>query len=425
MLIAITSCGGTVETGDYGTITFSYGAGARSAGVFPPTDAIRAQISHTVELRGATVIKAATAPGVLNISVKAPAGQYDVTVTAWLNNEIYATGSATAVIQAGKTVPVVITMHAQEPGPGTGPGPAPQMKWNLVTETYTDSINSIAWGNNTFVAGGYSDAMVKSIDGGLAWNPVTMPTGISFGNIYSIAFGNGRFVAGGSNGTISYTTDNGANWTAASSNPFLSFLYPVDAIAYGDGRFVAVSTSGLIAWSDDNGENWTQATTNPFTALATPIPIYAIAYGNNKFVAGGDSGTIAWSADGSGWQTTTPPFGTDPITAIAYGNNTFVAGSDNGAIAWSTDGSSWNAVESPLDTNPITAIAYGGGKFIAGSSPKGKMAYSTDGKEWTLINSPFSIYGEDEAVKAIAWGNNRFVAGDNNGNIAWSTGKLE
>jgi hypothetical protein len=53
----------------------------------------------------------------------------------------------------------------------------------------------------------------------------------------------------------------------------------------------------------------------------------------------------------------------------------------------------------------IRAIAYGNGKFVAGND-SGKMAYSSDGKAWTAV-----AYSEFGSISAIAYGNGTFVAG--------------
>jgi len=45
-------------------------------------------------------------------------------------------------------------------------------------------------------------------------------------------------------------------------------------------------------------------------------------------------------------------------------------------MAYSTDGATWTAVtDSKFGTNGIYAIAYGNGRFVAGGE-EGKMAYS-------------------------------------------------
>jgi hypothetical protein len=84
----------------------------------------------------------------------------------------------------------------------------------------------------------------------------------------------------------------------------------------------------------------------------------------------------------------------------------------------------WTAVSnSTFDTSDhhIYAIAYGiadgesVGRFVAGGFP-GKMAYSTNGSSWTSVSdSKFGTF----TIHDIAYGNNRFVAVGDDGQMAY------
>jgi len=76
--------------------------------------------------------------------------------------------------------------------------------------------------------------------------------------------------------------------------------------------------------------------------------------------------------------------------------------------------------------NTIRAIAYGNGKFVAGGE-EGKMAYSTDGITWTAVTDS-TIWDLVEnkktyktSINAIAYGDGKFVAGGGYGKMAYST----
>ena len=84
-------------------------ANARAA--YPPGPAELAKIKYTVELQGASYIKVETKQGEHNVSIKAPAGQYRVTVTAYLNGAVYAVGFVSAAVEVGKPNSVTITMR--------------------------------------------------------------------------------------------------------------------------------------------------------------------------------------------------------------------------------------------------------------------------------------------------------------------------
>jgi hypothetical protein len=55
----------------------------------------------------------------------------------------------------------------------------------------------------------------------------------------------------------------------------------------------------------------------------------------------------------------------------------------------------------------IRRIAWGGGKFVAGSGGT-RMAYSADGETWTVVSD--STFGASGAINDIAWGGDKFVA---------------
>jgi hypothetical protein len=120
--------------------------------------------------------------------------------------------------------------------------------WTAVSNTtFGDSpIWAIAYGNGMFVAVGQSGKMAYSTNG-TSWTAVSNST---FGDgdrssIESIAYGNGKFIAGGI-GKMAESTD-GINWTAITSALGNNTIY---GIAWDGNRFVAVGSSGKIAYSN-------------------------------------------------------------------------------------------------------------------------------------------------------------------------------
>ena len=103
-------------------------------------------------------------------------------------------------------------------------------------------------------------------------------------------------------------------------------------------------------------------------------------------------------------------------------------GGDNGGNNSGNNGNSdtggWKNVANSTFENSsssvIRAIAYGNGKFVAGGS-SGKMATSTDGITWTAVTD--STFGTN-IIRAIAYGGaagqEKFVAGGRNGKMAYS-----
>jgi hypothetical protein len=81
-----------------------------------------------------------------------------------------------------------------------------------------------------------------------------------------------------------------------------------------------------------------------------------------------------------------------------------------GDVTWTTVG------DSKFGTSDIHAIAYGESRFVAGAND-GKMAYSSDGVTWTSVGD--SKFGTT-AIESIAYGNGRFVAVGAYGKMAYS-----
>jgi len=307
--------------------------------------------------------------------------------------------------------------------------------------------------------------------GGATWTAVDVSGIFGASSINSIAYGNGRFVAGGDEGKIATSTD-GANWTSI----FSPFDDSVHAIAYDGGKFIAVAEGmatsadgatwkgadvfGIFGWgslavvaygngryvaggNDDDyvnkiaaskdGAAWTAVTTKAFDYVdaefghTVTAGIVGIAYGSGRFVAGGDMGKMAYSSDGTAWTAVDVGgiFRDGTIRSIAYGNGKFVAVGDVGRMAYSSDGATWTAVaDSKFGTSYIHAIAYANGRFVAGGA-EGKTAVSTDGATWTAIDTgalfDYISYGtiEKGEIHAIAYGNGKFVAVGFGGKMAY------
>jgi uncharacterized protein YebE (UPF0316 family) len=305
--------------------------------------------------------------------------------------------------------------------------------WTAVTDTKfgttdDDFISAIAYGNGKFIAGGTKGKMAYSSNG-IIWTAVTNSQFSTHVNseIRAIAYGNGKFVAAGYNeapertgGYAVYSSD-GITWTAATNHP-AGYFY---GIAYGNDRFVAVGSYGTIAYSFD-GITWTAVTNSIFE---TWDHLRAIAYGNGKFVAVGgdyDYGTIAYSSDGITWTAVTNNPFYEEINQIVYGNNKFIAEVSFGNMAYSADGVTWTALPYVEDDYYTYKIAYGNNKFVGVVGGFSLLAaYSSDGITWLTVPGStlaYSIPISDCLVRAIAYGNDKFVAVGYDGKMVYSSG---
>jgi hypothetical protein len=246
-----------------------------------------------------------------------------------------------------------------------------------------NQLNSVAYGNGTYVAVGKVGTIVTSSDG-VSWTNRSSGT---TNPLWGVAYGNGMFVAVGDGGTI-VTSSEGVSWTSRSSG----ITNVLASVAYGNGTYVVVGQFGTVLTSSD-GVSWTTSGTMGFTG---------ITYGNGTFVAVGGIGMIATSSDGAHW-TIRVSNTTRDLRDIAYGNGTYVAVGYNGAIVTSSDGVNWTGRTSGT-TTLLFGVVYGNGTYVA-VGYSGTIVTSSDGVNWTsrTWESWHDSYG-------VAYGNGMYVA---------------
>jgi len=112
--------------------------------------------------------------------------------------------------------------------------------------------------------------------------------------------------------------------------------------------------------------------------------------------------------------------------STALGDSTGDA-TDSGTVDSAKGDATWIAMDVGNLINYIKAIAYGNGKFVAGGA--NEMAYSSNGATWTAVAD--STFGDGDTIEEIIYSNNRFIAvgwnynrlvlGNNGGKMATST----
>jgi len=203
-------------------------------------------------------------------------------------------------------------------------------------------------------------------------------------------------------------------WTLVSDSPFGTNT--IKSVAWGGGKFVAVSLSGKIAHSAD-GKNWTAVSPNPFGNN----DINCVSFGNGKFIAGGEGGRLAYSDDGGEtWAiVTNSSFSSNEINGVVWGADKWVA-VGTGRIAYSnSEGTTWTGASSnsPFDfgqgSPPLKAVAYGNGKFVlagpgGGQGHAASLAYSSTGvnTQWTGVNTESLV---TDALINVTYGNGKFI----------------
>jgi len=309
----------------------------------------------------------------------------------------------------------------------TGPIPTALSWIRLQADITRGGFNSVAWGNNKFVAVGEVGKIIYSSDG-INWTAASnspFDTTISSA-IRKVIWADNRFVAIGRH--------SGSNWAAeiAASADGITWnkLTPVfnttyagaGDVAYGGGTFVLASGSDNPLFYSTDAINWTKVTQTNFGGGDNVSSVYSIAYGNGKFVAAGRKGNNAYievSEDGISWTVNDTHFSSsNTAIGVTYRNGTFVAvGSNDGEICYSKDdGGPWQAVVK--SANDIT-LDKGIGMYFVGSgdhqflkfiaytyqpaSASRRMRYSQDGITWTYGDAPIGF------ISDLAWGDGKYV----------------
>jgi hypothetical protein len=306
------------------------------------------------------------------------------------------------VLHNGTTVDLVqygeISIAATEAVAGTG-----ATTWTTRTSNFgATNINSVAYGNNLWVAGGFLGQLRTSTDG-TTWTTSTS----NFGNtrINSVAYGNNLFVAGGHSGQLRTSTD-AITWTTRTANFEFDIIY---SVAYGNNLWVAGGDFGIIRTSTD-GTTWTTRVSN-----FSNVPVRSVAYGNNLWVAAGNTGRLRTSTDGVTWTTQVSGFGSTNILSVAFGNNLWVAGGEGAQMRTSTDAVTWTTRTSNFGYESIISIAYGNSVWVA-TGTYGQLRTSTDGTTWTTQTSTFG----NTDIRSVAYANNLWVSGGYAGQLRTS-----
>jgi hypothetical protein len=136
------------------------------------------------------------------------------------------------------------------------------------------SFNSIAYGNNYFIATPTTGTVAAASANGSTWSSVALPPtvtswrSIAYGNYYFAALGTTTV---GSNSVVAYTNSNGLGWRTSS----LPTNSTWSKIAYGNGTFVAISSDNTrAAYSTNQARTWTSTSLPSSTAVTltgTPV----------------------------------------------------------------------------------------------------------------------------------------------------------
>lgn len=310
---------------------------------------------------------------------------------------------------------------------------------STTTTTTTTTLEKWTTDNKIFIAVGaagatheaYSIGINGSIvylskDGGITWvEKYSKGIATLELELTGIASGNGKIVAVGGNGNIIVSSDAGETWTKVEGLPTLNGkLYDV---AFGNGLFVAVGSISTVIYSKD-GITWKTETSSSINLVGTNH-YRGVRYINNKFfILGSFERIMTVTTDGEKLtfdndikKSTT--FG-QYLDSIAYGNGTYVAVGYGLNGYYSTDGVNWTDVKA-LGNN--LRVIYADGRFTVANSHSYEtgVTYSTDGVTWTNTKKDKPFYNVLGGIYDVEYGNGRYVAVGNRGNLYLSKDGVE
>ncbi|MCX6584000.1 MAG: Ig-like domain-containing protein [Candidatus Aminicenantes bacterium] len=173
--------------------------------------------------------------------------------------------------------------------------------------------------------------------------------------------------------------------------------------AWVGSHFIGVGLQG-VCYVSSNGYNWTKKN----TPLSTSDHLFGVGYdGVGTVVAVGRDEAIIYSEDqGDTWKIAHPRNNNnvDDIYKVAYGSGKFVAQDEGGGIWTSADGKTgWSKY---MLGSSARCIAFANGYFMIGCAGSGAIFRSATGEQGSWSN----VGSLGEAVRGIAYGNNKWLA---------------
>lgn len=240
--------------------------------------------------------------------------------------------------------------------------------WALQQSRTIEDLNSVAFGNNRFVAVG--NRVILTSTNGQDWR--NLFPGLT--DLQEVTYGNGVFVAVAQYGLAFLISSNAVDWQPVVAGPFNGYSVALNCIGFGGGQFVAGGYAGqTVAGTSTNGIDWT------FQNLGTYIQPEAVRYAGGRFVLVGAEGALFTSNDGSQWIKRNAG-ATLRLLDVDYGNGAYVAVGVRGTMFRSTDLLHWSAVNSGTPDRLSTVLFMQNKFFVMGES--GTTLTSSDGVTW-------------------------------------------
>ncbi|MDD3694196.1 MAG: hypothetical protein PHC89_02285 [Candidatus Pacebacteria bacterium] len=268
---------------------------------------------------------------------------------------------------------------------GAGTLFAQEIEWKIHPTPSNYLVSSVIHEDNLFVAVGgvkgedltdFTPLILTSEDG-IKWTEQDLD---GLGVINSVAYGNDTFVAGGSIhsllgplGAVSprvFISPDGKQWNEVEDLGLDE--ESVLSIAYGKDLFVLTTNSPVIApkiYTSSDGITWTEQT--PSSAPASAAFVF---YGNELFVIISND-LVLTSSDGIEWDDRTSSFPEGEVTSFNSTNNLFILSvmdeDETAHLFISSDGITWNEHSSPFGDGELGLhknVTYTNNLYVTGGS---------------------------------------------------------
>ena len=238
-----------------------------------------------------------------------------------------------------------------------------------IDQSLVTTLNSVAYGNNRFVAVG-DQVILQATDGSLnSWKGTyfQVADGGKTEDFKKVVYNNDKFVAIAPNinnaniqpltNSVNWNTNTTSNWTPISGTLSQSNW---SSIAYHNAtNYVAVSNSTTNNVSVYDGSSWSTQTVNVTNGLLS------IAYGLNKYVAVGPDILIYSTDNGASWSIGSTQTGNWVSVKFIAATNLFVAVSttEEKRVIYSEDGINW--ILSNVEQSLWKDITYTNAEYVA------------------------------------------------------------
>ncbi len=267
---------------------------------------------------------------------------------------------------------------------------------NMYGMTFIDAQTGIMVGGSTYKGG----VAYKTVDGGLTWKEVYLPTGFQGKSISMI---NDKICIVGGGGGIAISNDAGTTWELA-TNIINSTLYDIDQLP--NGNLVAAGFYGGFLLSADNGETWTSSFVGGNNVCPTVETLFFLddnigyAARRNRTVSKTTDGGLTWTQIMKDTMATSinnydVQFLNEDVGFVVGKGNSDVSAfykTSDGGVTWSSQ-----IATLPNELNALHFFDANNGVVVGDESV---IAFTTDGgNSWSTVkanNAPAGDYDKME-----------------------------